>query len=197
MRKPAAFWGRSTPTMEEWARWAVPNASSEDDVAQGSQALAERVNLGLVRLGLVAVLVLGAALLLDVESQVLEQHDGAVVGLGDNGLDLGADAVRGKGDLVAEQLLELRDDGLQRVLGVDLAVGAAEVGHEDDGLGAVVEGVLDGGDGADDALVVCDLLVFVEGDVEVDLNQDPLALEVDIGDGELASQRHLDGRWRK
>ncbi len=27
MRKPAAFWGRSTPTIDECARWAVPNAS--------------------------------------------------------------------------------------------------------------------------------------------------------------------------
>jgi hypothetical protein len=45
------------------------------------------------------------------------------------------------------------------------------VGHEDDGLGAIVEGVLDGRDGADDALVVCDFLVLVEGDVEVDLKR--------------------------
>jgi len=33
----------------------------------------------------------------------------------------------------------------------------------------VVDGVFDGGDGADDALVVGDFLVGVEGDVEVDL----------------------------
>jgi hypothetical protein len=43
------------------------------------------------------------------------------------------------------------------------------VGHEDDGLGAIVDGVLDGRDGADDALGVGDLLVGVERDVEVDL----------------------------
>jgi hypothetical protein len=43
------------------------------------------------------------------------------------------------------------------------------VGHEDHGLGAILDGVLDGGDGAGDALGVGDLLVGVKGDVEVDL----------------------------
>jgi len=41
--------------------------------------------------------------------------------------------------------------------------------HEDDGFGAVVARIFDGGEGADDALVVCDLLVGVERDVKVDL----------------------------
>jgi hypothetical protein len=41
--------------------------------------------------------------------------------------------------------------------------------HENDGFGAIVAGVFDGRECADDALVVCDLLVTVEGDVEVDL----------------------------
>jgi hypothetical protein len=43
------------------------------------------------------------------------------------------------------------------------------VAHEDDSFGAVVAGMLDGRERADDALVVCDLLVTVERDVEVDL----------------------------
>jgi hypothetical protein len=41
--------------------------------------------------------------------------------------------------------------------------------HENDGFGTIVAGVFDGRECADDALVVCDLLVTVEGDVEVDL----------------------------
>ena len=44
------------------------------------------------------------------------------------------------------------------------------MGHEDDGSGAVFDGILDGRKGADDALVVGDLFVLVQGDVEVDLN---------------------------
>jgi hypothetical protein len=150
-----------------------------------------------------------------VKAQVLEQHNVTVVRLVDDLLDLRADAVGGKGHALAQQLLELGHDGLQRVLGVDLAVGAAQVRHEDNSLGAIVDGVLDGRDGADNALGVGDLLVGVERDVEVDLvsisasgrsmllvsqeslelktyaDQDTLALEVDVLDGELVGQRHL------
>jgi hypothetical protein len=43
------------------------------------------------------------------------------------------------------------------------------MGHQDDGLGAILEGVLDGGEGTDNSLVVGDVLVGVERDVEVDL----------------------------
>jgi alpha-acetolactate decarboxylase len=45
------------------------------------------------------------------------------------------------------------------------------VGHQDDGFGAILNGVLDGGESAGDTLVVGDLGVglLVEGDVEVDL----------------------------
>jgi hypothetical protein len=68
--------------------------------------------------------------------------------------------------------------------------------------------MLDGGDGTDDALVVGDVLVGVEGDVEVDLeeilsmhillggmgdaypDQDALVLDIDVGDGELVGERH-------
>ena len=53
-----------------------------------------------------------------------------------------------------------------------MTVWTAEVGHEDDGFGAVVAGVFNGGKGTDDALVVCDIPVGVEWDVEVDLEDD-------------------------
>lgn len=142
---------------------------TDEYVTQLGQALPELLNLGFVSLGLVAVGVLGGAFLLDVESQVLEQNNLAVVGLGNNLLNLGADRVRGKLNTLAQELLELGDDGLQAVLGVWGAIGAAQVGHEDDGLGAIVNGMLDGGHGTGDTLVVGDLLVGVEGNVEVDL----------------------------
>lgn len=141
------------------------------NITKSSQALAELLNLGLVSLGLVAILILGAALFLNVESQVLQEDNSTAVGLVDNGLDLGANTVRGKGDVLAQQFLELGNDGLQRVLGVGGAVGTTEVRHEDDRLGAIVNGMLDGGDGTDDTLVVSDLVVLVEGDVEVDLGK--------------------------
>ena len=45
------------------------------------------------------------------------------------------------------------------------------MGHEDYGFGALVDGIFDCGEGADDALVVGDFGVgfFVQGDIEVDL----------------------------
>lgn len=183
-------------------------------VAESGEALAEALNSSLVGLDLVAVGILAAALLLGVEAQVLEEHDAAVSGAVDGLLGGLADAVVGEGDFLAsEELLELSSDGLEGVYGVGLAVRAAKVGHQDDGFGAIVDSVFDGGEGADDALVVGDLGVglLVEGHVEVDLcgvslvhcmlcceawfggayaNEDPLALEVDVGDGELAGERH-------
>lgn len=158
---------------------------TDKDVAERGEALAELVHLGLVGLDLVAVLVDALALLLDVEAKVLEENNAAVVGLVDNLLDLGADRVGGEGHALAEELLELGDDGLQRVLGVDLAIGTAEVGHENDGLCAMVDGVPDGGDGADDALGVGDL-VAVKGDVEVDLR----GTQVRIYAGRGVGSRH-------
>lgn len=146
-------------------------ALTDVDVAQSSQALAELLNLGLVGLGLVALLVLGAALLLNVESEVLQQDNGTVVGLVDNGLDLGADTVGSKGDGLAQELLELGNNRLEGVLGVDSAIGTSKVGHQDDSLGAIVESVLDGGDGTGNSLGVGDVLVLIEGHVEVDLDK--------------------------
>jgi len=104
-----------------------------------------------------------------VKSQVLEQDDLAVLGIRNSLLNLFADTVLGQDNLLAELRLELGHDGGEGVLGVGLAIGAAQVGHEDDAFCAVIDGVFDGGDGADDALVVGDFLVGVEGDVEVDL----------------------------
>lgn len=139
------------------------------DIAKGSQAFPELSHLLLIGLGLVAVLVLGGALLLDVEAKVLQQHDAAALGLVDNGLDVRADAVRREGDGLAQELLELGDNRLQAVLGVGAAIGATQVGHEHHGLGTIVDSVLDGRDGACDALVVGHLLLRIEGHVEVDL----------------------------
>ena len=93
-----------------------------------------------------------------------------------------ADAVGGEGDVlvvaedVVEEAAEVVDEGAE-AHGLDgLALGAAEVRAEDD-LGLVAEGVLDGGEGLADAGVVGDDAVL-EGDVEVDADEDALVGEV-------------------
>jgi hypothetical protein len=141
------------------------------NITESSQSLAELLDLGLVGLDLVALGILGASLLLGVEAQVLEKNDLAAGGLVDGLLDFLADAVLSEDDFAAEQLLELWDNRLQAVLGVGLAVGTAEVGHEDDSLGALFNGILDGGQSTDDTLGVGDggVVLLVEGDIEVNL----------------------------
>jgi hypothetical protein len=141
------------------------------DVTEGSKALAELLNIGLVGLDLLAFSILGAALFLSVETQVLEENNLTIGGLVDGLLGLSADTVISEDDALAEKLLEHGNNGLQAVLGVDLAVGTAKVGHEDHSLGAVLDSILDGGEGTDDTLGVGDILVLVEGNIEVDLCQ--------------------------
>jgi hypothetical protein len=140
-----------------------------------------------------------------VEAQVLQEDDLTIASLVHRLLDLLAHAVLGEGHACAQQLLELSDNRLEAVLWVWLAVRPTEMAHEHDSFCAVVAGILDGGQSADDALVIRDLLVGVEGDVEVDLDiavsmhsrrnlyivcatysdKNTLALEIDISNGEL------------
>ena len=137
--------------------------------------LAELGDLGLISLDLVALGIGALALLLNVESQVLKQDDAAVLSGVDSLLDLCSNTVLGEGDLAAEELLKLRNDRGERELGVRLAIGTTEMGHEDNGLGAILDGIFDGGDSADDTLGVGDSGA-VKGDVEVDLGERKLML---------------------
>jgi hypothetical protein len=156
---------------------AISGGLTDVDIAKLGEALAESLDVGLIGLDLVPVLVNTLALLLNVEAEVLQEDNFTVVRLVDDLLDLGANAVGGEGDRLAEELLQLGDDGPQRIFGVGQAIGTAQVGHEDDGLGAIVDGILDRWDGADNPLRVCDVLVGIEGNVEVDLVRSMSTLE--------------------
>lgn len=101
-------------------------------VTKVGEPLAELGDLSGVGLSLVALLVLDGALLFDVETEVLKENDRAVVSGGDGFFDLGAHAVVEEDDGLADEFREFVGDGLEGVFGVDLAIGAAEVGHQDD-----------------------------------------------------------------
>ena len=139
-------------------------------IAESGKAFPEFLHFGLIGFGLIALLILGRALLLNVESQVLEEDYSAPFSLFDNLLNLGTNAVWCKSDRLPEKLLKLGNDRFQAVLVVQLAIGPTQVGHEDDSLSAIVNGILDGGDGTSNTLVVGDFFVGIEGDVEVDLD---------------------------
>jgi hypothetical protein len=162
------------------------------DVSKGSQRATELLDGLGGGLDLVALGILGGSLLLGVETKVLKENDlswycefrvsigeanggrelrrvGGTVGSFSNVLlNLLSDTVVQEGNGLVEEVLELLGDGSKRVLLNDGSVGTSEVGHQDDGLSTIVDGVLDGGESTDDTLVVGDG-GSIEGDVEVDL----------------------------
>jgi hypothetical protein len=110
--------------MELWARWAVPKASSREtyvstnplikdkgekenltdiNISQSRQALPELIHLGLIRLDLLAILILIAALLFSMEPQVLQQDDLSITRLVNRILDVFSHAVVRKDDLLAAE----------------------------------------------------------------------------------------------
>ncbi len=116
------------------------------------------------------------------EAEVFEQERLAGFEVGGHLAGDDTDAVGGEGYVlvVAEDMVEhaakVGDEGAE-AHGVDgLALGAAEMRAEND-LGFVAESVLDGGEGLADAGVVGDDAVL-EGDVEVDADEDALVGEV-------------------
>ena len=142
---------------------------TNEDIRKLGKILTELINALLRSLDLLSVGILAASLLLSVEAQVLQENHLAILGVVNNLLNLWSDAVRSEGDAAAEKLLKLWDDRLERELLVDLAIRAAQVGHQDNSLGAVVDGILDSWDGTGNTLCVGDVLLGVEGNVEVDL----------------------------
>ena len=151
--------------------------------------------------------VLGLAL---IEAGVLEQHDLAGLQGGGLGLDVGVHHVdvAGQSHRLAQQFAQalghgLHAEGLQGLLPLllgegggilallgllldpllEVRLGLAQVGAGDDGR-AVVQQVLDGGQGGPDALVVSDgaAAVLGLGHVEVAPQEDFLAADVDVLD---------------
>ncbi len=119
------------------------------------------------------------------KAQVLEEYDrGALRVRGVNGLVRGvADAVFGERHRPAEQLREPGGHRTQAHVGIRLAFRPPQVAREDH-RAAAFEHVLNRRQRSADAGVVADHAVL-QRDVEVDADEDPLALEVEIPDREL------------
>jgi len=113
--------------------------------------------------------VLVVLLLLGVEADVLEENNVTVLHFSHCLSDRDTNAIRDKGDGLAEELSEARGDGREGVLGLVSTLGAAQVGREED-LGTLGGQVLDGGDGTTDAGIISDLSLL-ERNVEVGTNE--------------------------
>ena len=114
--------------------------------------------------------------LLRVETNVLKQHNVAIVHGGDLGLSVLAVGVLGQRHVGAEQLAEAGGNRGQAQLRNDLAFRAAKVGHEDD-LGAFFAQGLDGRQSSLDSTVIGDGGA-VQRNIEISANQNALALEI-------------------
>ncbi len=116
-----------------------------------------------------------------VEARVLQNQDVAILHRRDRLFGGGTDAVIGEGDRLAQHLADGGDHLLQRILRVGSVLRAAEVG-EQDRLAAGVDDVEDRRGRRADARVVGDLAVS-HRDVEVDADENALALHVDVVEG--------------
>ncbi len=136
-------------------------------------------------------------LLLGVEPQVLQQHDLLVcVRLRHGRARRFADAVGGEDHRAPDQLRQARDHWRKAVLGHRLAFRATEVRGEND-RGALFEGVPDRRQRCADAGVVANHAVL-DGYVEVDADEDTLAGQIEIFDGEFhhtGSRLQAPGSW--
>ena len=121
-------------------------------------------------------------LFLRVEPQVFEQHDAAAgcLRLIHDPARLVADAVVDERHGLAEELGEAIGDRPQAHLRIHFALRPAQMAREHDG-GAVIERVLDRRQRRADPRVVADDAVL-QRDVEIDADEDALALEIEIPD---------------
>jgi len=108
-----------------------------------------------------------------VEPQVLQHDDVSGFHPVDGLPDLGPDHVFCQGHVLAEKPREPLGHGSQAHLFDSLAFWPAEVGDDDD-FCVFIQGKVDGGQNGTDSRVVGDVLVCIEGDVEVEPEHHPL-----------------------
>lgn len=135
-------------------------AVADVDVREGGQPVGELAALGVVLGGLAGV-----------EAQVLDDGDVAVVEARDHGRGGFADRVGRERHAPAQEFTQARGGGGEGEGGVRGALGAAQVGGDDD-LGARVREGLHGGQHGADTAVVGDGAA-VERDVQVGADEDP------------------------
>ena len=149
-----------------------PEGVVDVDVGEPGELLAEGVVVGF---------------LFVVVAEVFEEGDLSVLKFGGGFFGDFADAIIDEFDRDTDQGGERGHDGGKALLRVALALGTAEVGAEEDAR-ALLDEVFDGGDGFLDALVVgddLDAILFLERDVVIDADEDALALEGEVADGDF------------
>ena len=132
------------------------------------------------------------------EADVFQHHDLAVAHRFDGVLDRWSDTVVHMANGAGYELAEPRRQGRGPVRVVDLAVRAAKMRDEDE-AGAPFDQVLNRRDRLADAGVVDDAAVL-QGDIEIDAHQHPLAGDVDVANGgfvERPADRGVRGQFSR
>merc|ERR1740117_270245 len=169
-----------------------------EDIRKLPDRLTERLLLLRIGLDLITVGVNALAFLLHVEAHVLKEDYAAWRWIRASGLYLWAAAVLQEGHILAELLTHNLGHRCQRVLLNNAAVWAAQVGCQNDGLGTLLQAVLDGWERTIYALSVGDdrWVLLVLWNVEVDADKDTLASNVHIGDVEFVQRHFGKDSWR-
>mmetsp|Transcript_3005 Transcript_3005/g.4608 ORF Transcript_3005/g.4608 Transcript_3005/m.4608 type:complete len:272 (-) Transcript_3005:57-872(-) len=131
--------------------------------------------------------------LLLVKADVLEKSDGSSAHGSDGLLDGLTDAVGHEGHVLSKKLREASGNRSERELVLRSILGAAKMGGKKN-LGAVVDEVLDSGDGGADAGVISDSLA-IKGDVEVATDKGNLSVKLifaKVGDRHLLLRGGVD-----
>ena len=128
----------------------------------------------------------GSVLLLaGIKAQVLQQHDLAALQSGGLGLGVIAHHILGENDLLPQQLAQPHSHGSQRQLFLPLTLGLAQMGAGDHRR-ALIQQILDGGQGSHDALVAGDGAGgLVLRYVEIAAQQDLFACHIHVHNGLL------------
>ena len=170
------------------------------DITELGKAGTECCDLGRIGLHAIALGVLGFALFLNVEADILKQDDFSRLECGTGSLHLGSDAVVEELHRAAKQLLKLLSHGLERELRCLLSIRTTQMAGKHD-RGSLIKGMLDRGQGRCDALGVGNLsCLLVLRDVEVNADEDTLAGKVEVFDcffshGELEVGEYWEKRF--
>ena len=146
----------------------------------GAVGAAERVvdvDVGVARQRLRELAVVG--FFLGMEAQVLEQRDVAPVGIDDDLAGTVAHRLVGQPDVGVDQLGQPRGDRFQRVLLVGLSLGPPQVRGEHD-TRPLLDRQLDGGEALPNSGVIADGATGGQRDVEIDADEDPLPVDVQL-----------------
>ena len=123
------------------------------------------------------------------KADVLQHHNLAGLDFGAQTVGVWADHILSQRNRELEQLGKALGHRGQRILGVYLALGPAQVGYNDDG-GAAGDQIPQRGQSALDAPLICQMTVFIDWGIKIAADQNFFAPHIDIAHGLFVKIHH-------